>query len=111
VTVSDESDDLWLAIANYTVHGRDECGHYARGRLVDEVRRKVTCRACGKELDAFQCLLEVAKDHVRTSERLASLKKEAQKVRDRLTNLLREEANARARLKRLAQPRDRKETP
>ena len=97
-----QEEQAWLAIAAYQTHTRDApCAHLYCGRLVDGVRRRVTCRECGKELDPFDCLLEVAQQHERTAARLSALKAEAETTRKRLDNLLREEANARARVKRL----------
>jgi hypothetical protein len=98
--VDDAEVEQWLAIGAYQIKKSGNCGHYARGRLVDATSRKVTCKACGDELDAFDCLLEVAKQHQSNNEHLARLEKDSKEARARLDNLLREEANAKARVKR-----------
>ena len=67
---------------------------------VDEVCRRVYCRNCGREVDAFGALLKFARRYESYERRVRELKREAAAVGQRVTDLKREERNAKARARR-----------
>lgn len=97
---ADKLEELFCNLPAYKIKERGKCGHHYRGRLVDGQTRKVTCRGCDEELDAFECLLDLARHHQRVQGTLDEIKRKTEAAHERLQVLLREERNAKARLRR-----------
>lgn len=76
------------------------CAH--RAVQVDEEKREVTCRSCGRVLDAFNVLLEYATNERNLVSRRKMLGEKLQRLHDEVERLKRDEKNIRARLARLS---------
>lgn len=75
------------------------CRHYPRH--VRANTRSVVCGTCGAPLDAFDCLLEVARNHEHFEWNRRKAHADIKAAEARLKELERLEANARGRLRRL----------
>lgn len=77
---------------------RAHCSH--RRTKLDREARRVYCRDCGREVDAFEVLVGLARD----PERLIGARKAAEmrlrQVKAKLDELLRQERNAKSRKRR-----------
>lgn len=78
---------------------RSYCRH-DRAQL-DEEARRVHCRDCGCELEAFAVLLQLARASERYIRQRDHAAREARQVQQRVQDLKRQERNAKARLRRL----------
>lgn len=75
------------------------CAH--RSLRLDPTSRRVYCKACGLEVDAFEALDKFAKDYDRYCVALDRLRDEEQQRRAGIEELRRERANLQAQIKRL----------
>lgn len=85
-----------------SVRGGVTCNH--RMALLHPGLRRVTCRECGCDLDAYDFLLRLSADADRHRTATTRAEHKATQAKERLDSLLREERNAKARLKRLRTP-------
>lgn len=85
---------------------RENYGNFCmhRGYDLDASTRTVTCRECGRKIDAFDALQSVSRDdrwhemrreeRKKEAQRVAFLKGEERRVKDRLKNANRKDADA-----------------
>jgi ferritin-like metal-binding protein YciE len=95
------SDDDPISLDAYRIKARGTCSHYGQTRMLDAASRKITCKACNQELDAFECMLEMTKHYDRVTSRLQEIERKTKEAHERLEEVLRVERNARSRVKRL----------
>lgn len=84
-----------------TTTGHDRrpwCGH--QRVTLDTETRRVHCRECGREVDAFDALHTIARDGERWLEQRDELRRQARRAADDLEELKRDERNAKARKRR-----------
>ncbi|HEX7088757.1 MAG TPA: hypothetical protein VF192_01405 [Longimicrobiales bacterium] len=74
------------------------CDH--RLTELDPDSRRVFCRSCGEEVDAWEALRAIAFHWERYEAQVAALQKEAERLGEVVRKLKREERNAKARLRR-----------
>ena len=100
--MSDEEDNLpVISLDAYRIErGSRYCSHASR--IIDPNVRALRCDECGAQLDAFDCLLQIARDADHLAFRKKELKRQIAKLTARVEELKRVESNARARLKRLS---------
>jgi hypothetical protein len=90
------TDDEHDKLAVHT--SRQRCHH--RGARLDADARRVYCRECNVEIDAYEVLERIAREPERTIEERKTAQRRLRQVRSELKNLEREERNAKARKRR-----------
>ncbi len=70
------------------------------GYYVNEHERIVKCRDCGKVIDAFECLLSMAKNETNLVRDIEYLRNEEKQRRENIEKLIQIERNAKARIRR-----------
>lgn len=83
------------------VPGGERCDH-AQG-LLHPGLRKLTCRECSCDLDAYDFLLRMSRDTDIFRQATEQAERRASQAEARLANLLRQERNAKARARRRRQ--------
>lgn len=76
-----------------------KCQH-KKSVIVDEKEREVYCEDCGKQFDAFEYMLRIARGNDSAWDTRAKLEKEARELAEKVEELKRQERNTKARLKR-----------
>ncbi|WP_272693994.1 hypothetical protein [Providencia sp. PROV036] len=114
LTVSDTESDLKNVVV-FPVNGHEDlkkkiafihdetkpkgvCFH--SGYYVNEHERIVKCRDCGKVIDAFECLLSMAKNETNLVRDIEYLRKEEKQRRENIDKLIQIERNAKSRIRR-----------
>jgi hypothetical protein len=75
------------------------CAH--RSVRLDPTARRVYCKACGREVDAFEALQTFAAEYDRHAVAVDSLRREEQERHAAIEGLKRERANLQAQIRRL----------
>lgn len=67
--------------------------------LVDPHAREITCRECGRKLDAFDWAVKMAREESQLYQRIVSLREQVQRETELLTSILEQEKKAKARIR------------
>lgn len=67
--------------------------------LVDKHTRDITCRECGRKLDAFEWVVKMATEESYLYQRIVSLREQEKQESERLAELLEQEKKVKARIR------------